>query len=267
MNREEFDRIANDELDGVATPEERAALKAYLSRDAEARDRYGDWKELFASLEDVGLEEAPSDLSPSVMRAVVAQHHAEAPVSRSADWVESLRSLFRAQAWRSALTFASGVGVGAAAIALVAGNLVGGARYESSDLSGAMMPRDAGPSGTLIEERTLEAGDYSVSAETRRTPDGVVLRIEASGGGADGAELVAAYDGGALHPEALRMDPPSAGEVQLGADRIRFGLQGAGTFTVSLRGEEALSAPLELELRSGAQSSRTALRLGYSESR
>jgi hypothetical protein len=165
------------------------------------------------------------------------------------------------------LTFASGVGVGAAAIALVAGNLVGGARYDSSDFSGAMMPRDAGPSGAVVEERTLVAGDYSVSAETRRTSDGVVLRIEASGGGAEGAELVAAYDGDALHPDALRMDPPSAGDVELGTNRIRFGLQGDGTFTVSLRSEEARSAPLELELRSGAQSSRTALRTDSSESR
>jgi hypothetical protein len=267
MKREEFDRIVNDDLDGVATPEEREALKAYLGRDAEARERYGDWKELFASLDDAGLEEAPPDLSPSVMRAVVAQRRVELPASRSAGWVETFRSVFRVPTWRSALTFASGVGVGAAAIALVAGNLVGGARYGSSDLSGAMMPRDAGPSGRVVEERTLQAGAYSISAGTRRTSDGVVLRIEASGGGADGAVLVAAYDGGALHPEALRMDPPSAGDVEVGPNRIRFGLQGAGTFTVSLRSEEAQSAPLELELRSGAQSSRTALRTDFSESR
>lgn len=260
MMRHEFERIANDVLDGIASPAERDALQAHLSESHEARERYRELNELFERLKRVGLDEAPSDLEPSVMRAIAAQGRAAVPVKRSGQWIESLRGLLRAPAWRSTLTFASGVGVGAAAIALVAGGLVGGARIESSDLSGAMVPRGARPSDPTVEARTLEAAGFTVSADTRRTSDGVVLRIVAGGGGANGAELIATFDGGALHPEALRLDPPSAGDVEVGPNRIRIGLEGAGTFTLSLRSEVAHPAPLELELRSGAQSARTALR-------
>jgi len=264
MNREEFDRTAMDALDGVAAPHEKAALEGYLNRNPEARDRYRDWKELFDSLHAVGLEEAPPALKSNVMRSVADRRRAAAPAR---GWVESLRDLFRAPAWRSAMTFASGVGVGAAAIAIVAGNLGGGSRFESSEFSGAMIPRSAQVSGAIVEVRTLEAEGLLVSVGTRRTPNGVVVRIEANGGGADGSELVANFDGGALHPAAFRIDPPSAGEVAVGPGRIRVGLQGAGTFTLSLRTEEARTAPLELELRSGAQSSRAVLRTDSVESR
>jgi len=264
MNREEFDRTAIDDLDGVATPEEKAALRAYLDKNPEARDRYGDWKELFDSLSAVGLEEAPPTLKSNVMQAVASRRRAGAP---SGGWIESLRGFFQVPSWRSALTFASGVGVGAAAIALVAGNLGGGTRFESSEFSGAMIPQGSHASGSVVEVRTLELDGLMISAGTRRTPDGVVIRIEANGGGADGGEFIANFDGGALHPMALRIDPPSAGDVEVGPNRIRVGLQGAGTFTVSLRTEDAHTAPLELELRSGEQSSRAVLRTDSVESR
>jgi hypothetical protein len=266
MTREEFERIANDELDGVATPADREALRTYLSGHPDAQHRFRDLNDLFARLKEVGLVDPPADLRPSVWRAIEAQQRAAATARRSGGWREIVGGLFRAPAWRGALTFASGVGVGAAAIAIVAGHLVGGARIDSSDLSGAMMPRSAGHDGDIVDARTLEANGLTVSADTRRTSDGVVLRIAASGGGADGAELVATFDGGALHPEALRWDPPSASDVAVGPNRIRIGLQGEGTVTVTLRSEDAHPAPLKLELRSGAQSSRTALKADSAES-
>lgn len=259
MNAEEFDRIASEVLDGTASPAERDALKAHLAEHPEARERYRTWTGLFEALKAVGLEESPSDLKPGVMRAIEAQRRrAVRSVSRPG-WTEFLQGLLRAPSWRSALTFGSGVGVGAAAIALVAGNLVGGARYDSSELSGAMMPRGARPAGAPVETATLRTENVSVTADTRRTAEGVVLRIEASGGGADGAEVLATFDAGALRPEALRMDPPSAGEVGLTRNTIRIGFTGAGAVTLSLRTGEARTAPLDLELRDGARTTRTTL--------
>jgi hypothetical protein len=262
MNAEEFDRIANDVLDGTASPAERDALKAHLVEHPEARERYRTWTGLFESLKAVGLEESPSDLRPDVMRAIGAQRRRAVRSVNRPEWTEFLRGLLRAPSWRSALTFGSGVGVGAAAIALVAGNLVGGARFDSSELSGAMMPRGARPAGAPVATATLRTENVSVTAGTRRTAEGVVLRIVASGDGADGAEVLATFDQGALRPEALRMDPPSAGEVELTRNTVRIGFRGAGSFTLSLRTEEARTAPLDLELRDGARTSRTTLNTG-----
>ncbi|HSQ58913.1 MAG TPA: hypothetical protein VLT84_00535 [Acidobacteriota bacterium] len=265
MNAEEFDRIADDVLDGTASAADREALKAHLAEHPEARERYRTWTGLFEALKAVGLEESPSDLRPDVMRAIVAQHRrAGTSVSRPG-WAEFLQGLVRAPSWRSALTFGSGVGVGAAAIALVAGNLVGGTRNDASDFSGAMMPRGARPTGTAVETATLRTETVSVTAGTRRTAEGVVLRIDASGDGVDGAAVLATFDAGALRPEALRMDPPSAGEVGLTGNTIRIDFTGAGSFTFSLRTEEARTAPLDLELHDGARISRTTLRTGSNE--
>jgi hypothetical protein len=58
------------------------------------------------------------------------------------------------------------------------------------------------------------------------------------------------------------MDPPSAGEVELTRNTVRIGFRGAGSFTLSLRTEEARTAPLDLELRDGARTSRTTLNTG-----
>jgi anti-sigma factor RsiW len=267
MKPEEFDRIANDELDGVATPAEREALHAHLAGHPEARERYRELSDLFATLKRVGLEESPPDLRASVMRAIDERSRpAGATARRSEGWVDFFKGLLRVPSWRSALTFGSGVGIGAAAIVLVAGNPVGGARYGADDLSGTMIPRGAVRSGERVEARTLEADGLTISADTRRTTDGVVLRIDASGDGANGAEVIATFDGGALHPVALRLDPPSAGDVEVGSDRVRIGLTGAGSFTLSFHTEGAGTAPLDLELHAGARTTRAALRTDSRES-
>ena len=269
MNREEFERIANDELDGTATSAEREALALHLAASASAREQFEALREMFVKLQGVGLEEAPPDLKASVARAIVAQRREQAPVSRSAGWMDFLGGLFRAPSFRSALTFASGVGVGAAAIAMVAGNLVGSGHLATSDLSGTMAPPPAADEGYVVAAQTLRLDGITVTADTRRTSGGVILRIAATGDGASGAEIAAAFDRGALHAAALRMEPPSAGEFEVGPDAVRVKLAGAGGCVLSLRSssEAAHLAPLELELRAGGRSVRAELRTDSSESK
>jgi hypothetical protein len=266
MKRDEFERIANDELDGIATPAEREALRRHLAESASAREHFEALRVVFVRLKNVGLEEAPPDLKPSVARAIVAQRREPVPVKRSAGWMEWVGGLFRAPNLRSALTFASGVGVGAAAIAIVAGNLVGSGHVETSALSGTMAPRSTAAGERAVSTERLQLNGITVTADTRRTSDGVLLRLVATGDGASGAELTAAF-GGALHPVALRMEPPSAGEFEVGASEVRVRLAGEGAWVLSLRSEAAHPAPLELELRAGGRSARAELKTDSSESR
>jgi hypothetical protein len=265
MNRENFERIANEELDGVAAPAEREALRRHLAESTSAREQFEALREVFVRLKNVGLEEAPPDLKPSVARAIVAQRREAVPVSRSAGWMEFVGGLFRPNL-RSALTFASGVGVGAAAIAIVAGNLVGSNHAMTSDLSGTMAPRSTPAEERPVGVQTLQISGITVTADTRRTSDGVILRMVASGNGASGANITAAF-GGALHPVALRMEPPSAGEFEIDTDRVRVTLSGEGACVLSLRSESAHLAPLELELRAAGRSVRAELKTDSSESR
>lgn len=267
MNRDEFERIANDELDGVASPAERETLRRHLDESAGAREEFEALREVFAKLKKVGLEETPTDLRQSVLRAIMAQRREQVPVSRSAGWKEFLGGLLRVPDLRGAMTFVSGVGIGAAAIAIVAGNLAGSRHIGSSELTGTMAPRPAESAGRLVESRTLEASGVTVRADTRRTADRVILRLVANGEGATGARITAAFDRGALLPTTLRMEPPSAGEFELDGTSLRITLSGPGSYSLSLHCESAHTAPLDLELRAGEQTVRTKLGTDSSESR
>lgn len=267
MNRKDFERIANDELDGVATPAESEALRRHLAENADARDEFEALREVFQKLNRVGLEDVPPGLRQSVLHATVAQRREVTPVNRN-EWVRTfLGGLLQVPNLRGAMTFASGLGVGAAAVAIVAGSLVGGRPSDIPGMTGTMAPPRPESAGRIVDSRTLELNGIKVSADTRRTADGVILRIETSGAGASGARITAAFDRGALLPVALRMDPQSADEFEIGASSLWFTLSGAGVHTLSLRSETAHSAPLDLELRAGEESVRTKLSTDFSESR
>ena len=268
MNRKDFERIANDELDGVALPAESEALRRHLAENAGAREEFEALREVFQRLNRVGLEEAPPGLRQSVLHATVAQRREAAPVNRNGWAGTFLGGLLQVPNLRGAMTFASGLGVGAAAIAIVAGSLVGGRHADLiPGMTGTMAPPRDESAGRLVESRTLELKGITITADTRRTADGVILRIEATGTGASGARVTAAFDRGALLPVALRMDPQSADEFEVGASSLWFTLSGSGVHTLSLRSELAHSAPLELELRAGDEAVRTKLRTDFSESR
>ena len=267
MNRTDFERIANDELDGIALPAESEALRRHLAEDAAAREEFEALREVFLKLKRAGLEEAPPGLRQSVLHATVAQRRDGTPVNRDS-WLRTfLGGLLQVPNLRGAMTFASGLGVGAAAIAIVAGSLVGGRHADIPGMIGTMAPPKTQSAGRLIDSGALELNGIKITADTRRTADGVILRIEATGTGASGARVTAAFDRGALLPTALRMDPRSADEFEIGASSLWFTLSGAGTHTLSLRSELAHSAPLELELRAGDEAVRTKLRTDFSESR
>jgi hypothetical protein len=267
MNRQDFERIANDELDGIALPAESEALRRHLAEDAAARDEFEALREVFQRLKRAGLEEAPPGLRQSVLHATVAQRRDGTPVNRDG-WLRTfLGGLLQVPNLRGAMTFASGLGVGAAVVAIVAGSLVGGRHAEFPGMTGTMAPPPASSDGRIIDSRTLELNGINITADTRRTADGVILRIDASGTGASGARITAAFDRGALLPTTLRMDPRSADEFEMGASSLSFTLSGAGIHTLSFRTESAHSAPLELELRAGGESVRASLRTDVSGSR
>lgn len=268
MNRDEFNRIANEELDGAASREDREALRRHLAVSAEARTQFESLQELVQRLKRVGLEEAPPDLRPSVIRATVAQRRALESVKRSDGWRDFLEGFFRVPDLRGALTFASGVGVGAVAIAIVAGGFVGSRRDQSSGLTGTMAPPNAVAPDRLVATRTLEAGGIRVIADTRRTSDGVVLRLAASGAGVKGASVSATFDRGALRPTSLRMDPPSAGGFEVNGGAVRIGFSGEGTVILAFRAPSVGASPIDLALDAGGgRTVQTRIEAGPSGSR
>ena len=263
MNREEFERIANDEVDGVATPQEREALRDHLAGNPEAREWYRALHETIGTLNQVGLESPPPDLKPSILRAATSRSTTSAPVTEQGFWRSLLAGAFHAFPWREAVPFAAGVGVGVLAIALGSGNLVGSSR--DSNLRGAMVPRDSHRGAAQAAKQVIAAGEARVTVTSWATGPDVTLRIEVVPGSADDAAVE--VTGTNLQVSDLRMSPPGAGHATVSPTGIRIGQHasdGVGEFVVQLRGEEAHRAPLEILVRSGRQSARAGVVVGSS---
>ncbi|HEY6572292.1 MAG TPA: hypothetical protein VI198_03145, partial [Candidatus Eisenbacteria bacterium] len=100
MNREQFERIANDEVDGIATPEEREALRKHLDGSPEARESFRELQELVGTLNQVGLENPPPDLKPAILRATTKRAASSAPVTEGGFWRSLLAGIFHSVPWR-----------------------------------------------------------------------------------------------------------------------------------------------------------------------
>lgn len=267
MNREQFERIANDEVDGIATPEEREALRKHLDGNPEARDSYRELQEMVGTLNQVGLETPPPDLKPSILRATTQRSDSSAPVTEGGFWRSLLAGIFHSVPWREAVPFAAGVGVGVLAIAMVSGNLVGSSRDSLSNLRGTMMPRDAHRGAAPADKQVVDLAGARVALSTWMTGSSVTLRIEIASG--PEAETSVEVVGTKLQLSDLRISPPGAGDATVGPAGIRIGQRGgerSGEYVLLLRGEEAHPAPLEILIRSGGQSARTAVMVDSSGS-
>ncbi|MEK7317267.1 MAG: hypothetical protein AAB011_13890 [Candidatus Eisenbacteria bacterium] len=271
MNREQFERIANDEIDGIATPEDREALRRYLDGNPEAGESYRALQEMVGTLNQVGLESPPSDLKPNILRATTSRAEAPAPVTEGGFWRSLLAGVFHSVPWREAVPFAAGVGVGVLAIALVSGDLVGSSRDRLVSLRGTMMPRaahrDAPGDAPAAEQNVIAVADARVTVTTWGSGSSLKLRIEVEPGATD--EAVVEVTGPTFRVSELRIDPPGAGDATVGPTGIRIGQRagnGVGAYVLQLRGEEAPVAPLEIVVRSGGQAARTAVKVGSSGS-
>jgi len=265
VNREQFERIANDEVDGIATPEEREALRHHLAGNPEAREWHRALHETVGTLNQVGLESPPPDLKPSILRAATSRSSTSAPVTEEGFWRSLLAGVFHAVPWREAVPFAAGVGVGVLAIALGTGNLVGSARDNSANLRGAMVPRDSHRGAAQAAKQSIVAGAARVTVTSWATGPDVTLQIEVVPGSADDADVE--ITGANLQISDLRMSPPGAGHATVGPTGIRIGQRasdGVGEFVVQWRNEEAHRARLEIMVRSGKESARTAVMAGSS---
>jgi anti-sigma factor RsiW len=137
MIDDQDERLLQDELDGVASPEGSKRLQARLAQSAEVRARHQELQTVSRALDQVRLEEVPTDLKEGVMAAIAAAERAN---PARTGWLESPGSASRKRpvlAW--AYPFLAGAVSGGLLIALVTGNLAPRARTDLPVI-GAMLP-------------------------------------------------------------------------------------------------------------------------------
>src|SRR5882672_615300 len=122
MNDQELQRLMNDRLDGVLTPEDLERLTRFLQSSETAQAEYQKLDRVFTALSQIPLEEAPADLKPNVLREIRLRS-AAAPAREG--WLGTIVSAFRVRpALRYAYSFAAGAALGVLAFAVISGNMM-----------------------------------------------------------------------------------------------------------------------------------------------
>jgi hypothetical protein len=242
MIDDQDERLLQDELEGVASPEESKRLQDRLAQSAEVRARRRELKMVARALDQVRMEEAPADFKAGVMAAISA---AERPAPARTGWLGNPGGALRGRpvlAW--AYPFLAGAVAGGLLIALATGNLAPRARTDLP-VSGAMLP--GSEQGALVDRRDLRLGTARVAVETRRAPDGVHVGFDLAQ--ARGAELTLEFDSAALQPVGLRWERPGRHQAELGAGTLRLRVAEDGRGTALLSPSRAGDAPILVKFR------------------
>ena len=242
MIDDQDERLLQDELEGVASPEGSKRLRDRLAQSAEVRARRQELETVARALDQVRMEEVPTDLRAGVMAAIAA---AGRPSPARKGWLEGPGDPARRRpvlAW--AYPFLAGAVAGGLVIALATGNL---APHPRTDLpvSGAMLP---GPErGALVDRKELTLGTARVAIETRRAADGVLVEFDLAQ--ARGTELTLEFDIAALQPLGLRWERPGRHQAELGAGSLRLQVAQDGRGTALLSPQRAGDAPILVRFR------------------
>jgi hypothetical protein len=165
-----FDELANAVIDGVASPEERAALQAWLDRDPAARQRFQTLELAVRALARVPKAEAPADLRREIMKAVrkePALRPSRPPLQvTTTPWRSWSDVMSRALGLRLAAAFAAGIAAGAIVFTLA----TGGRPMGGGPATGTMAPPE-------IEGVLLTAGPARAVVDGTPVRDQLALRI------------------------------------------------------------------------------------------
>ena len=244
MNDKDIERLLQDELEGVATPEESERLQGLLARSEQARARRDELRALFQALSQVPREDAPMELKEGVMAAIAAGHETATVRTGPLDALRAALRGLRNPAWAS--PFLAGAVAGGVVIALVAG-LLGPRARTDLPVTGTMSPQP--PEGTTVRQQELTPGQTLLPVEARRVAGGVQVRFAAPPGRP--IELTLEYDPAMLRPVELRWTRPGDHRAAFVPGRARLELtggdQGALLFAPAGAGDATIRVTMQSE--------------------
>jgi len=246
VNHATIERILNDVLDGVATPEDIARLERLLDQDPTARARYQDLETVFRALKQAGVEEPPAGLRSDILRAV---RGGPAPTRARGLGFARIRDLLWTRPVPAfAFTFVAGAAAGLLAFTLVAGTTR--SRDAGLPVTGTMLP--AAPAGGFerVGHLRLAAGDAEVAVETTRRGARIEAAIDARSPVPFGIELE--YDPGALRLAGLDWSGPQPGRTELDPGHLQLEPQGNVHYRLHFESASAEGRPIQITIRSRA---------------
>lgn len=237
MTHDDLDRRIQDELDGVATAEERAELQRRVEASPEVRARYQEMKAVFHMLDRVETVEPPPALKERVILSLPP-----ATATREAGW----RGVFQRRpvlGW--GYSFAAGIAAGVLLILLL--QTPRSTSPEHAKFSGSMAPLPSGEAA-VVDQVRLELEGNSATFETRTAGSDVFVRIESE---TPRADLIVGYDPGVFVLRSFEQGGAASGPVDLEPGRIRVRNAGQSRFEFILRQVGVALPPLQVSIVSG----------------
>lgn len=253
MIDEKIEAILNEEIDGVATPEDRARLREILESNPEARAYSDDLRAVVHSLDQARLEEPPTSIKANVLRMIEAREaerlaaasprHAPSGVR---GWVhEALGALSRRPAWGGGLVFASGLAVGLVVFTLLGRSPV----LDTADLTGTMVPVQE--RFERIDMRSIGLEGVEGRVETGISPEGRALHLDLRS-----SREVEVTVGFAGKPQTFRgfyQLEPEAGLVSFDPGGLRILHRGQNRYLLTLSGDGDAPAEIVVQIRAGGE--------------
>ena len=245
-NDRELERLMNDQLDGVATPEESERLSRALESREEVRLQYRKLGGVFAGLSRLEMEEPPAALKQGILRAIQASKAFRAPES----WLQTIQTFLRERAgFRQAYSFAAGAALGVLAFAVLTGNLMSRPDADSRLFTGTMAPLSPGGVYRHIVSHDLVLRDGHVLAEVLSGKEGLVAKLTTEA--PLGSSVVVTFDPADWSAAAVRQNP-AGNEVMLGTGRLSIRMQrlGPSQYLLYLARKGPAGSPLRITIDS-----------------
>jgi anti-sigma factor RsiW len=241
MNDHAHDELIQREIDGTNAPSESARLKALLQSDPEAKARFDALRRVSLALEGAERLEPPAELARGVMSAV--RRGKAAPRPRFGGF-PAVKSFTSRHMLAFAATFVLGLGMG---VLLLQGSALS-SRADRAALSGTALSKSrvaASKGGIQI----FSEGGVHGEATTR--VEGGLLQVELEIDSPRQIDVTLEGDG--LSPRGFSQDGPAAGDVVLGAGRVRFPhAAGRRRYSLSFEIGEPKGGELRLGLGNGS---------------
>ena len=247
MNDQELQRLMNDQLDGVLSPEDSERLTRFLQSSEKAQVEYRKLGQVFTALGETPLEEPPPDLKPNVLREIRLRT-AAAPAREG--WLGTIVSAFRVRpAFRYAYSFAAGAALGVLAFAVISGNVLNRAGVDLTPVTGTMMAPYEGTVYRRIDNQDFKLREGHILAETLLAGDQLLARLTLEA--PPGTDLLLEFDPAAWGATAVRQQT-AGNEVMLGSSRLSIRMQrlGQSQYLLYLARRGPAGSPLRIAIQS-----------------
>jgi len=245
MNDNDLNRLMDEVLDGIATPQQAARLQERLANDATARNRYLERVAVFHALgTETESVEPPADLAAGVMREIRTGPRPSPGTGLLFDWRDSFRR-------RPVLSWSFAIGAAAAVVAVASVILTSPVPFGSRGslpVTGTMAPPDAGGPWLQADRAVLVAGDAHGTIALLKHEGGFLARVETHS--PEPAELELAYDPAAISVTQLE-GPQGAGTTGATPGLLKLELKGDQVATIHFASPVPAGSILRLTFRAG----------------